>query len=289
MKKFSTVILISFLLFFFHWFHGSGYGWGFFAHKWINRRAVDALPATLRPFFERHRTFLSEHSIDPDLWRKNDPKEGVRHYIDIDMYGAYPFEELPREFAAAKKKFGAKTVNDRGIAPWWILRTFDALVRAMRAADEDSMLVYAAALGHYVSDVHMPLHTAENYDGQFTGNKGIHSRFERWMIEQYADSLKITPGEAKLIENPLAFAFEVVLDSYLLCEKLLAADTRAKLPDKTYAGRSDYDPPYYASLFRQTKEIAETQMSRAATAVASLWYSAWVKAGKPALGEPTTQ
>ncbi|RMF65982.1 MAG: S1/P1 Nuclease, partial [Calditrichaeota bacterium] len=195
------------------------YGWGFFAHKWIGRTAVDAVPAQARPFFQQHREYLSEHAIDPDLWRKHDPDEGVRHYIDIDLYGPYPFDALPRDLAKARQKFGADTVNERGIGPWWVVKTYNDLVRLMRKRDVDSTLVKAAALCHYVSDLCVPLHTTENYDGQLTGNKGIHRRFEATMIEMYADSLKLTVRPAQRIKDPLAFIFDLVLRSYSLHQK----------------------------------------------------------------------
>ncbi len=47
-------------------------GWGFTAHMRINSDAVDTLPSGMKEFFERERSFVSEHSVDPDLWKKDD-------------------------------------------------------------------------------------------------------------------------------------------------------------------------------------------------------------------------
>src|SRR4051812_32040499 len=65
--------------------------WGFEAHKYIMSRAINLLPAELRPYFEANRAFLVERAIDPDLWRTAGwDEESPRHYVDMDAYGAYP-------------------------------------------------------------------------------------------------------------------------------------------------------------------------------------------------------
>jgi hypothetical protein len=45
------------------------HAWGFEAHRFIMDRAIDLLPAALKPFFESRRAFVVERSADPDLWR----------------------------------------------------------------------------------------------------------------------------------------------------------------------------------------------------------------------------
>jgi len=284
MNKFGRC---SILLFFFIGiplvFHASVYGWGFFAHKWIMQLAVDALPLEMRPFFQDHKDFLAEHSIDPDLWREIDPDEFVKHYIDIDLYGSYPFNELPRSFSEAIKVFSEDSVKSRGIAPWIVIERFEALVAAMKKNKKYAILANAAALGHYLSDLHVPLHTVENYDGQLTGNDGIHARFERSMIEKHSDKIEPKVQEARMIQEPLSFVFQVVLDSYLLVEKILNADTHSKKAGSENVSHDSYDDEYYSSLFAHSKLIAEKRIAASAHALASFWYTAWIKAGKPVL------
>ncbi|HET9468583.1 MAG TPA: hypothetical protein VFO48_09235, partial [Vicinamibacterales bacterium] len=78
--------------------------WGFEAHKFIVSRAIDILPAPLRPFFDANRAFIVERSIDPDLWRNAGfTEEPPNHFLDFDAYGPYPFRDLPREYDAALK------------------------------------------------------------------------------------------------------------------------------------------------------------------------------------------
>lgn len=285
MEKFnkSPIPLFLHLVLFLFLVHGDCFAWGFLAHKMINRKAVEALPEELRPFFEQHIKYIIEHSIDPDLWRNKNPDESVRHYIDIDMYGSYPFKELPHSFEAAKQKFGEETLYNRGIAPWWVIHCFNQLVTSMKQGDPRTIIANAAVLGHYVADLFMPLHTIENYDGQLTDNQGIHSRFESWMIEEYASYIKLKVHEATPIDDPLSFIFEVILKSYQFANDILAADTRSKNSHKSYKERDDYDKEYLSSLFNLVGNLAESRMSEAASAISSFWYTAWIKARKPQL------
>src|SRR3990172_8734516 len=93
--------------------------WGFQAHQFIADRAIAALPPEIRPFFQANRTFIVEHTIDPDLWRTAGfIEESPRHFLNLDAYGAYPFAGLPRAYDAALAKYGADTLVDNGLLPW---------------------------------------------------------------------------------------------------------------------------------------------------------------------------
>ena len=66
----------------------SASAWGFEAHKLIVSRAIDILPAPLRPFFDANRAFIVERSIDPDLWRTAGfTEEPPNHFVDLDYFG----------------------------------------------------------------------------------------------------------------------------------------------------------------------------------------------------------
>ncbi|MFQ5629932.1 MAG: S1/P1 nuclease, partial [bacterium] len=248
-------------------------GWGFWAHKTITRKAISAMPEPVSGFFQTNADSLAEKSIDPDLWRRHDQKESNRHFIDIDEYGAFPYNELPRDYDAAVAKFGEERVLKAGIAPWRIMEMLDSLSHAMKKLDQKHIIRYATALAHYVEDIHMPLHTVTNYDGQFSGNKGIHSRYERWMLEAHKEQAieRIKPGDPQVIPDVLNTVFEWVLDSNIWADNLLLADTRSKLSGKSYDSREDFDAAYYDALHKNTRPFTGMQMSRAATAVASCW------------------
>ncbi len=80
--------------------------WGFFGHRRINRMAVFTLPQEMMPFFRHHLEYITDHAVDPDKRRYATKHEAVRHYIDIDHWGEYPFPEVPRNWTDALLRYG---------------------------------------------------------------------------------------------------------------------------------------------------------------------------------------
>jgi hypothetical protein len=79
--------------------------WGFWGHRRLNRMAVFTLPPDMISFFKKHVEYLTEHAVDPDKRRYATRHEAVRHYIDIDHWGTYPFPDLPRNWVDALIKY----------------------------------------------------------------------------------------------------------------------------------------------------------------------------------------
>lgn len=75
--------------------------WGFYGHRRINRMAVFTLPPEMIVFFKRQIEYITEHAVDPDKRRYATRFEAIRHYIDIDHWGEYPFPEVPRDWTEA--------------------------------------------------------------------------------------------------------------------------------------------------------------------------------------------
>ena len=212
-----------------------------------------------------------------NVYKTGDRAEGPRHFLDIDIYGPYPFVELPHDYDEAVAKFGVEDVTKRGLATWRIADYTQLLSEAMKSGDAENIVQTAGAVAHYIEDIHMPLHVVKNYNGQLTNQHGVHQRFEDDMVDAYADQIHLSPKMASEIEDPLEAAFDIVLDSYAYADNLLHADRRAKL------GEDNYGTPYLEKLFRFSGWIAVQRMNDAATATASYWYTAWLRAGKPEL------
>ena len=212
-----------------------------------------------------------------NVYKAGDPAESPRHFLDIDMYGPYPFVELPHDYDDAVAKFGVEAVTKRGLATWRIADYTRLLSEAMKSGDAQKIVQTAGVLAHYVEDIHMPLHVVKNYNGQLTNQHGVHQRFEDDMVDAYAGQIHLTPKMASDIADPLESAFDIVLDSYVYADNLLHADRKAK------SGEDTYGTPYLEKLFRFSGWIAVQRMSEAATATASYWYTAWLRAGKPEL------
>lgn len=75
--------------------------WGFYGHRLINRMAVFTMPPELIGFFKKNIDYMAEHAVDPDKRRYATKHEGVRHYIDIDIWDKIPFPNVPRDFEEA--------------------------------------------------------------------------------------------------------------------------------------------------------------------------------------------
>lgn len=261
--------------------------WGFEAHKFVMDRAIALLPAELRPMFDAGRTTLVERSIDPDTWQNAgfDAQESPHHFLDIDWegYGTYPFAGLPRDYDAAVAKFGRERIEDTGTLPWRTEEIYGRLRRAFEAYarrgafGRHDILHYSAWLAHYVSDAHVPFHAVMNYDGQLTGQRGIHARFESMLFERYRTQLTIAPAPMAPIRNPRDYIFDTIIAGTQLVPPILASDLEA-------VGSGDvYDDAYYAAFYAANRPVLERRLNESISAVAAMIAGAWDAAGRPAL------
>ncbi len=263
-------------------------GWGFEAHKFIADRMVELLPPELKPLFEQRRAFIVERSIDPDLWRNVGwEAEPPNHFLDIDYpgFGPYPFEGLPRDQAAAVQKFGRSVIDTQGLLPWRTAEFYGNLQREFASLTRqpapsyavDNIVLHAAVLVHYVSDGHVPLHAVVNYNGQVTGQDGLHSRWETELFERSRAKLTIAPAAPKGVANPRDFMFEVLLASNRAAANVLESDLKAS------AGREFYDDAYFEAFAAGTLPTLERRLNESITAAAAMIIGAWEQAGKPAI------
>jgi hypothetical protein len=260
------------------------HAWGYDAHKFIVDRAIPLLPDPLRPLFEANRTIVVEHAIDPDLWRDSfGAQEDPHHYLDLDSqgYGPYPFAGLPRNLDEAIRKFGKAQIDRNGTVPWRADEMYGKLRDAFAAYARRgsfgryNILFYSAWMAHYVSDAHVPFHAVADSDGQRTGQRGIHTRFESLLFERYAQQLKLSPVRLSPVRNPVDFIFDALLQSTQLVPTVLQADRAA-------IGTQDvYDDAYYEAFFKGSRAVLERRLDESSAAVAAMIAGAWEAAGKP--------
>ncbi len=274
--------------------------WGFFGHKRINRVATFTLPPELFGFFKENIEFVTEHAVDPDKRRYGVDGEAQRHYIDIDHYatnGQNPFEVVPKKWTDAVAKFTEDTLQAYGIVPWHIQVMKFRLQKAFESKNIDLILKNAAEIGHYIGDAHVPLHTTENYNGQLTGQRGIHGLWESRIVELNAEDYDFFVGKATYIPNVLDFAWEAVkqsnaaVDSVLRIEKELSAEFPSD-QKYTYETRGNVVIQTYSKAFcdeyqQRMNGMVERRMRQAIIGVGSIWYTAWVDAGQPDLNQLT--
>jgi len=297
----SIFLILTFCIFKFE----NASSWGFDAHKKITELAIDLILNLdgfsnvdkkkfdeLKKFLSENKSVIIERCIEPDMVRNEDKDEQYNHFIDIDRYGAYPFNELPRDKAGAIEKFGFDRVQKNGLLPWRIAEFSDSLSYSISRGDKDKMLKYFSWLAHYVEDAHQPLHVTENYDGQLTNQPGIHSRFETELVKHLMmkNELKFNINELSgelrknaLVKDKVRFAFDIVLDSYKFIDEILKADSLAKaqIPqERLYRvekrnGRTRYiySDEYYSIMADRLKGLVYERMSKSAIRLALLWLS----------------
>jgi hypothetical protein len=268
--------------------------WGFFAHKKINYYAVFLLPPEMMVLYKPNIDFITEHAVDPDKRRYAVPEEGPRHFIDIDHYGKYPYDSLPRKWNDAVAKYSADSLNAYGIVPWWLQTMLRRLTDAFKEKNQVKILKYSAEIGHYIADAHVPLHANSNHDGQFTDQKGIHGFWESRIPELLADKeWDFFIGKAGYIKNPADFIWKRVLESGAAADTVLRFEkelTKKFPPDQKFSfeDKDGITMRQYSSSFSKKyndmlKGMVERRMRQSIYAVASFWYTAWVNAGQPDL------
>lgn len=267
--------------------------WGFHAHRVINRMAVFTLPVDVSAFFKDYVDYISEHAVDADKRCYADTAESPRHFIDVDNYGVSPFDSIPIHWSAAVEKISERRLLANGVIPWQINRSYHNLSRAMGEKNLNQILRYAADLGHYLADAHVPLHTTANYNGQLTGQIGIHAFWESRLPEMFSEQYNFFVGRAQYVEAPLDDAWKIIRESFALVDSVLSIEkalSDAFRDDAKYAyvTRNNilvrtYSDQYAVAYHEALQAMVERRMRASIMAIGNFWYSAWVDAGQPNL------
>ncbi|MDO9256572.1 MAG: T9SS type A sorting domain-containing protein [Bacteroidales bacterium] len=255
--------------------------WGGVGHSKISESVSLSFNPQMQDF-ESWVVFLRDHASDADYRKSTDYTESPKHYIDIDKYNDFITNgRIPQTLDSVNTIYGSAFVIVNGILPWATKASFDSLRNCMQRHDFVKAQVFAADLGHYVADGHMPLHITKNYDGQYTGNDGIHSRYESTMIGTYISQIIYAGETITEISNVNQYIFDYLYANYSHIDAILLADTYAKTLGTTYSDA------YKTALWTKTKDFTIPLFRSASHAFAELIYTAWIEAGSPALIDAT--
>ena len=267
--------------------------WGFFGHQLINRLAVFSLPPEMLLFYKYHIQFITENAVNPDRRRYAVEGEAERHYIDLDVYGDSALYKMPRSWQKATALYTEDTLRAYGIVPWHVYRTKLWLTEAFKKQDKEAILRLSADLGHYVADANVPLHTTVNYNGQLTGQRGIHGFWESRLPELFTDDWELWVGKVQYIEDPQQYIWQAVEQAHLALDSVLGFEkslTKQYPEEKkwTYEERNGQMVRTYSREFsRDYQQMlngqVERQMKRSIEMVANYWYTCWIDAGQPHL------
>jgi hypothetical protein len=218
---------------------------------------------------------LDQRCLEPDtvLRAREGRKEAVRHFIDLDAHVPAPFTGFPRMFNEAVRRFGRRELERNGVLPWVILRFQRQLRDAIRSGDSLRAMREAGYLSHYVADAFQPLHLTTNHDGQETGGRGLHRRYENGVVDAHIDRYGAAVlGElptAKILRDPRDLVFEQMFRTYEVVQVIVDADRSAA----RHVRRGSKD--YYTLLDEDLRSVTVRQLSSATSMIGSLWLTAW--------------
>jgi hypothetical protein len=192
---------------------------------------LDALTDEAPPYahFPRARSEAEKFAAD-FLIRTNRP-------LAAELLGLEPAKLPPTLDEPARLKLGQAALLKFGSLPWVIQEQEKKLAEAFRAHNLDKLPEVIGVLSHYVADLHQPLHTTRNFDGQLTGNSGVHLAFEISIIKRnrkYYETMPpaylkpyefVATGDAGDVTG---FLFSRIGENGLLAPKIMAADSAAR-------------------------------------------------------------
>jgi hypothetical protein len=224
-------------------------------------------------------------------------EEAPRHYIDLEYYLAHNTKEqvdsIPWSYKTAKAIYSEDSLIVWGTLPWAVEQTFYKLVTALKELNKDQILRYSADIGHYLADMQVPLHTTANHNGQLTGQEGIHGLWESRVPELSAANYNFVVGKAIYLKQPREFYWESIWRSFKEKDEVLLQEHKVAVRlglDKQYSPKQQgktvkrsYSQEYIVAYEKALNGMVEEKMRKSVLAVGSIWYTAWVKAGQPAL------
>lgn len=272
--------------------------WGVWGHKHINKAAVLSLPDSLRTFYYNHLDFMIEESVVPDIrkYTIGDEAEPNRHFIDLEAFKGASVDSLPATLEEARKIYDADFLKKNGILPWYIEQITEKLTKAFKNRNKAEILFLSADLGHYIGDAHMPLHTSVNYDGQLTGQKGIHAFWESLLPELFGKDYFFQGRNPVLISDVRKHTRQLIGQTHLLRDSVLLTEKEARQTfgsDKIYKKDAEgkemknrFGSPLFSEAYadfwhHRMHGLVEQQMMQAVHELASYIYTAWIQAGKP--------
>ena len=258
-------------------------------------------------------SFVVNLATQADSRKHIDSLEASRHYLDFDdlqsleirssewtgsTWGQASQWLLAHDSMASPRQYGA--------LPWELEWAYKRLVRAMAADSANTSTSYmrtmraAADLGHYIADAHVPLHTTGNYDGQRTGQRGIHALWEthalEWMLSPSEHRFCPQQGQLEMYD-PVWTPWQIIQESHAMVPDVIRAEKEWNVVCQHHGwgfrrrGRTLTflpNPEALATWDSLTHWTTWPRFCRSANRIAAAWHAAWCDAGKPNLtAEPT--
>ena len=246
--------------------------WGPEGHREIGEKAIDSLRDPLKDFFEDREDAFYELLDDPARSRN------TAHFF-LERYDEFPFWDVPATRELALRRFSEEDIAENGDGLWRLLEAYDALVGAFEEADFDLVLERASDVAWLVGEVGVPPNTSAAGDGQATQQDGLARRYDTQLIEIFADELRVRDSAAVYLDRPHEFIRSLPLKAYIWVDNINFTDSMSR------RGVAGYDRFYMDGMWNELGGLTGALMTDAARDTASLWYTAWVAAGRPEVPE----
>lgn len=293
-------------------------GWGNEGHLWINRAAALNMPDDY-PKFMRTPAAVNEIEYlgpEPDRWRSaTEPSlknaQEPEHFFDLEPlaeFGPLPMKRFDfyRQLAAfaqdqqAKGNPNAKflTPEKIGLQPWVVAEVWQRLVVSFReyrhlkqehkstAAAEQTAIMYAGWLGHYVADAANPMHTTVQYNGWtganpkgYTTVKTIHSQFESVYVKDHVKPAEVRTGLHKVTarygdDAAAAGGWQAEWDDYIQYLKRSNAQVEPLYKLEKKGGFNGAGTP-------EGHRFVVERLTAGAQMLSDMWYTAWKQSAVP--------
>lgn len=252
-------------------------GWGGAGHTMINSNTTRFFPQDMSQFTV-WKDYLAAHASDADNRKNTDASEDKKHYINIEEYTEFISSgKIPENLNTAIRIYGAGKVESIGILPWATITTVDSLKNAFARKDWGKAEYFAADLGHYVGDGHMPLHVTINYDGKNGTHTGLHSRYDG-IASRFPSGIVISSDSIQYVNDVSRYVFDYIYGNYRYVDSVFYADSVGLARSS-----NQITSTYYNGFWDKGRNFTNMLFNNAAKRLASLIYTAWVDAGKPQL------
>lgn len=236
--------------------------WGRQGHSLIGENSARVIAEKLNFGLLLERAYdIGYYSNVPDFIWKKTPEiykiERSNHYLDLDVFMARipTRKDLMGALQLPRVDFNNK-YKDIDVSmgrSFWRVREIEqdltvitqklkALGNETKSRDEKhklqhQWLLLIGIISHHVGDLSQPFHATENFDGQKSGQNGIHSFYEETVVDHLTPELRIEVLKSTIAQWPkfhaenknittLELLYKLTLDSLKEVNTILAQDKK---------------------------------------------------------------